>query len=462
MASPVTADFFENGTNKQFEWVLGKYQETMQAKAEGKPGKAEALLKLDKWYQNDLPKKIKSRGKEGHVTHEELVQTIKWKLARGVFRPRLKDLIQMNTPRVVLQESKKAFRAIFKRNDLEAAMGALSNLKGVGPAMASAVLAAGCPELAPFMADECLLSMGDTEGIDYTMKEYMKLVAKTQACVDRLNEQGGSWTPHKVELAVWTHYVARDTKPEILADMPSKHVPKVDRFPSTVETPASNGEVREENNVEAEPVKEQNGGEREKDTEELSPQLPPVSFEDAVPASEPQVTPEPETPAVNGHEQAEYYQQQHEESSEVPTEALDSSPKVPAAVENAPPLLSEVEAETPPVEVPLKPSTNGITNGAGGNGWETHELKNGAGSHYETESKPLAEASPTSKRPLEQEDEEEAAEHQQEAKRVREDDQVVEQQQGGGEEEDEQVEHHGEKQQQVVPSPQLPIHTGGD
>ena len=49
MAWSVTADFFENGTNKQFEWVLDKYQETMQAKAEGKPGKAEALLKLDKW-----------------------------------------------------------------------------------------------------------------------------------------------------------------------------------------------------------------------------------------------------------------------------------------------------------------------------------------------------------------------------------------------------------------------------
>ena len=28
-----------------------------------------------------MPKKIKGRGKEGHVTHEELVQTIKWKLA---------------------------------------------------------------------------------------------------------------------------------------------------------------------------------------------------------------------------------------------------------------------------------------------------------------------------------------------------------------------------------------------
>ena len=32
-------------------------------------------------YQNELPKKIKSRGKDPHLTHEELVQTIKWKLA---------------------------------------------------------------------------------------------------------------------------------------------------------------------------------------------------------------------------------------------------------------------------------------------------------------------------------------------------------------------------------------------
>ncbi len=53
-----------------------------------------------------------------------------------------------------------------------------------------AVLAAGAPELAPFMADECLLAMPDMEGIDYTMKEYMKLVEKTRECVERLNSQG--------------------------------------------------------------------------------------------------------------------------------------------------------------------------------------------------------------------------------------------------------------------------------
>merc|ERR1712117_434256 len=213
-----SVQFFLSGTPKQF--VLSKYQDALQAKADSKNSKSEVLLKLDKWYQNELPKKIESRGKESHLTHEELVQLIKWKLARGQFRPRLKDLIQMNTPRVVMQETKKAFRAIDKRKDIEAAVSALSNLKGVGPAMASAVLAAMAPELAPFMADELLLSMPEVEGIDYTMKEYMKLVEKTKECVERLNAQGGEWNPHKVEMAVWTYYVLRELKPQVLDDFP--------------------------------------------------------------------------------------------------------------------------------------------------------------------------------------------------------------------------------------------------
>ena len=29
------------------------------------------------------------------------------------------------------------------------------------------------------------------------------------------------WTPHKVELAVWTHYVVHDLKPELLINLPS-------------------------------------------------------------------------------------------------------------------------------------------------------------------------------------------------------------------------------------------------
>lgn len=216
-----TRAFFGEGTPEQFEFVLGLYDQCLRLKAETSK-KPENVIKLDKWYQNELPKKIKARGKEAHLIHEDLVQTIKWKLARGKFRPNLVNLIQMNTPRVVLTETKKAFRNIFKKEDLNAGMSALCNLKGVGPAMASAILAAGAPHMAPFMADECLLALPEAEGLDYTMKEYNRLVEHVNACVTRLNAiQPDTWTPHKVELTVWAYYIANDLKPELLSQMPN-------------------------------------------------------------------------------------------------------------------------------------------------------------------------------------------------------------------------------------------------
>lgn len=36
-------------------------------------------------YQNELPQKIKQRGKDAHMNHEELVQTMKWKQQVSVY-----------------------------------------------------------------------------------------------------------------------------------------------------------------------------------------------------------------------------------------------------------------------------------------------------------------------------------------------------------------------------------------
>jgi len=178
--------------------------------------------------------------------HDELVQTIKWKLARGKFRPNLVNLVQMNTPRVVMQETKKAFRKLQKTNDLQSAIQALCNVKGVGPAMASAVMAAGAPHAAPFMADECLLAMPEIS-LDYTMKEYMRYVDYVKVCVDRLNTLGETaWTPHKVELAVWTHYILRDLKPEVLIDMPAAEAPKPKPIIKPAEEPSGAEEPSKE------------------------------------------------------------------------------------------------------------------------------------------------------------------------------------------------------------------------
>ena len=72
------------------------------------------------------------------MIHEELVQTMKWKQTRGKYYPQLSYLVKVNTPRAVMAETKKAFR---KLPNLEQAITALSNLKGVGTTMASGMFA---------------------------------------------------------------------------------------------------------------------------------------------------------------------------------------------------------------------------------------------------------------------------------------------------------------------------------
>lgn len=182
-----------------------------------------------------------------------------------------------------MMETRKAFK---KLPNIEQAITALSNLKGVGTTMASALIAAAAPETAPFMADECLMAIPEIEGIDYTTKEYLNFVQHIQATVDRLNGESAQanaaakkaaeacaeaeaipavsvpgeendddttttttssrnspvtesvadtngaeaaaaaapvpkpWSPHNVELALWTHYVASELQPNLLNGIP--------------------------------------------------------------------------------------------------------------------------------------------------------------------------------------------------------------------------------------------------
>ncbi|XP_062533695.1 uncharacterized protein LOC134202692 [Armigeres subalbatus] len=239
-----SSQFFQKGNSAQFEFLLDLYPQALKVKAEnrGAGKKPEKLIRLDDWYQNTLPKLIQKRGKDAHLLHEELVQLMEWKQTRGKSYPQLTHLIKINTPRAVMMETKKAFR---KLPNLEQALNALSNLKGVGTTMASALLAAACPETAPFMADECLMAIPDFESIDYTVKEYLKFVTHIQTTADRLNkefhgpetenngaEENGApkeppkpkkWTAHKVEMALWAHYVASDLQPELLKGMPESN-----------------------------------------------------------------------------------------------------------------------------------------------------------------------------------------------------------------------------------------------
>lgn len=175
---------------------------------------------------------------------------MKWKLMRGKYRPQLLDLVRINTELAVKSTSKKAFR---KLPNLSGAITALTNLKGIGPATASAILAAAFPEQAPYMADESMLSTPGVEATDYTLAEYLNYAERIKTCTEQLAEKdpNSTWTPHKVELVLWAHYVARELKPSLLDDL-SKYkdsVPSANGNGPSATTTSSNAADDDHHNV---------------------------------------------------------------------------------------------------------------------------------------------------------------------------------------------------------------------
>ncbi|CAK6964156.1 uncharacterized protein zgc:112496 [Scomber scombrus] len=199
--------------------VYNKYWDVVKIKeARGKkPGK---LLSLDKWYQEELSAIISSRP-DKHVTLSELVKLMEWKLTRGKFRPRLQQLVASNSEDTVEKCSRKAFSLL---PDVQAAIAELSSLKGVGPATASAVLAAGAPERAAFMADEAMESVPGLKPIQYTAKHYALYLGKMVELTKTLNKADPQqdWTPHRLEMCLWASTIATQQQLPLLKDVDVK------------------------------------------------------------------------------------------------------------------------------------------------------------------------------------------------------------------------------------------------
>ncbi|XP_015924308.1 uncharacterized protein [Parasteatoda tepidariorum] len=247
-ASDTTLEFFTKASPAQWTYIFTKYKDVLKAKAakRTKKGGPEELIRMDAWYQEQLPKLIHSR-KELYITHEELVQLTKWKLMREKFRPNLIDLVRINTEKAVVTHSKKAFKRL---PNLSGAIAMLTCLKGVGPASASAILAAGYPDQAPFMADESMLSTPGVETMDYTVAEYMNYAMQLKKKSDYLNSKDPSqeWNPHKIELTLWAHFVAGELLPSVLNDLP----PAEDLPPSPgVEKEDANKNLPDEDSVDS-------------------------------------------------------------------------------------------------------------------------------------------------------------------------------------------------------------------
>ncbi|KQK13411.1 uncharacterized protein LOC100823325 [Brachypodium distachyon] len=166
------------------------------------------LLEADSFYRHDLPLLLHRRDPDPFLAKPELVQLLQWKLSRGKWRPRLMDFVKSLDDSVVESASRKAFAAL---PDLSKAITELTVLKGVGPATASAVLAAYAPDVAPFMSDEAMVAaLGNTK--EYTLKQYLALAEKLQTKAEELSVGEESFTPSDVERALWSSTVASKSR----------------------------------------------------------------------------------------------------------------------------------------------------------------------------------------------------------------------------------------------------------
>ena len=158
---------------------------------------AKDLARLDRWYRADLPATLHGR-QPAFLEPDELVDAVRWKMIRGEWRPRNLAIVRGNDPATVRSASERAFALV---PDPRKPLGALSELAGVGPATASAVLAAYRPHVYPFLDDVVASAAPDLGEPRFTVAYYVRYA---EALCRLADELGPGWTAQSVGFALWS------------------------------------------------------------------------------------------------------------------------------------------------------------------------------------------------------------------------------------------------------------------
>jgi hypothetical protein len=174
------------------EWrrALRSYDEVVLAQGVAR------LQVLDRWYREELPDAVTKR-RPRHTTHAELVKLTEWKMARGVWRAPNLVLVKGNDADRVKEISAAALTSAPHPT---APIAVLAKLDGVGPATASALVAAAEPTIYPFFDELVAAQVPKLGPVKWTLSYYAKYA---DALRDRARALGGDWTPALVERAIW-------------------------------------------------------------------------------------------------------------------------------------------------------------------------------------------------------------------------------------------------------------------
>lgn len=179
-------------SSKQLASALARYDAVVAAQGVPK------LVERDRWYRDELPELIAAR-RPMHVTRDELVRATEWKMSRGEWRQGNLVLVKSNSLASVQDASAKAIAAI---PDPRVPITALVELKGVGPATASAIVAAVAPQHYPFFDELVAAQLPELGDVKWTLPYYLKYADALRMSAAKL---GGDWTPASLERALWAH-----------------------------------------------------------------------------------------------------------------------------------------------------------------------------------------------------------------------------------------------------------------
>ena len=150
----------------------------------------------------------KWRNDENHAfcSYDELITVIEWKFAKGKARPMLWKKIKSNPKALVKTATESAFEKAAELNndssekEIKAALEEIvTDLNGIGPASASAILSLYKPEIFAFMDDEVLEAI--TGGRKYTMNAYLQMNGECSRLAKAL---GDEWNVRSVGKALWS------------------------------------------------------------------------------------------------------------------------------------------------------------------------------------------------------------------------------------------------------------------
>lgn len=156
------------------------------------------LAALDAWYRDELPGIFAPR-RLVHLTLPELIQITEWKMHRGVWRAPNLVRVRRNDPELVIEATVRAFSRCPHPTQ---PIGEIAKLDGVGPATASAVVAALLPSVYPFFDELVAAQVPALGDVKWTLGYYATYAEQLR---ERAAKLGVGWTPVMVERALWSH-----------------------------------------------------------------------------------------------------------------------------------------------------------------------------------------------------------------------------------------------------------------